>query len=142
MAAPTSRVKPVPRGDSAPQVLLVEDDPAIVELMQLVLADEGLSVDVTRTGTRALEMARQRRPEVAILDLGLPEMYGKTLGKNLRQLYPDLPLLVVSALPSNAVAQDAWEMGAFSYITKPFELDALSAAVKRGLDLGRGHTVH
>ncbi|HEU0167666.1 MAG TPA: response regulator [Chloroflexota bacterium] len=132
----------MPGGDGAPQVLLVEDDPAIVELMQLVLADEGLTVDVARTGTRALEMARQRRPQVAILDLGLPEMYGKTLGKNLRKLYPDLPLLVVSALPSNAVAQDAWEMGAFSYITKPFELDVLSAAVKRGLDLGRAHTIH
>ena len=142
MPARTRRTNALPGGDNSPQVLLVEDDPAIVELMQLVLADEGLSVDVARTGTKALEMARQRRPQVAILDLGLPEMYGKTLGQNLRKLYPDLPLLVVSALPSNAVAQDAWEMGAFSYITKPFELDALSAAVKRGLDLGRHNTIH
>jgi DNA-binding response OmpR family regulator len=129
-------------GDSQPRVLLVEDDPAIVELMQLVLADEGLTVEVARSGTLALELARRHRPQVAVLDLGLPEMYGKTLGRNLHQLYPDLPLLVVSALPSNAVAQDAWEMGAFSYITKPFELDAFSAAVKRGLSLSGPHTIH
>jgi len=132
---------PAPDGQP-PQVLLVEDDPAIVELMQLVLADDGLTVEVACSGARALELARQRQPQVAILDLGLPEMHGTTLGRNLHQLYPDLPLLVVSALPCNAVAQDAWDMGAFSYITKPFELDAFSAAVQRGLNLSQRHDLN
>jgi len=121
------------KGQSA-HVLLVEDDPAIRELMQMVLGDMGLSIDVASTGPMALELASQRQPNMVILDLGLPEMYGKTVGSVLRRRYgSNLPVMVVSALSAPAVAQDAWEIGAFAYITKPFELDAFSETVQRGL---------
>jgi DNA-binding response OmpR family regulator len=120
------------------RVLLVEDDQAISELMFSVLSGMGLSVDVAPNGTRALELASQHQPSLVVLDLGLPEMYGKTVAANLRSRYKDLPVLVVSALTSAAVAEDAWEVGAFSYLTKPFELDAFTAAVERGLKLSRG----
>lgn len=117
------------------RVLLVEDDQAISELMQMVLKGMGLSVDVAPTGHRALELAQLHRPALVVLDLGLPEMYGKTVAANLRRQYGNLPVLVVSALSSSAVAEDAWEIGAFAYITKPFELDAFTDAVQRGLKL-------
>lgn len=119
------------------RVLLVEDDSAISELMQMMLADMGLAVDVAATGSRAIELAELNPPALAILDLGLPEMYGKTVAAKLRSRYASLPMFVVSALSASTVAEDAWAMGAFTYITKPFELDAFSAAVKRGLELAR-----
>ena len=118
------------------RILLVEDDQAISELMQTLLRGMGVSVDVASNGTRALELAQQNRPSLVVLDLGLPEMYGKTVAANLRRQYDDLPVMVVSALSSSAVAEDAWEIGAFTYITKPFELDAFTNAVERGLELG------
>jgi DNA-binding response OmpR family regulator len=117
------------------RVLLVEDDQAISELMQMVLKGMGLSVDVAPNGHRALELAQENRPALVVLDLGLPEMYGKTVAANLRRQYDNLPVMVVSALSSSAVAEDAWEIGAFTYITKPFELDAFTDAVERGLNL-------
>jgi len=120
------------------RVLLVEDDQAISELMQTLLRGMGLRVDVAPNGTRALELANQHRPSLVVLDLGLPEMYGKTVAANLRRQYDDLPVMVVSALSSSAVAEDAWEIGAFTYITKPFELDAFTHAVERGLALDAG----
>ncbi len=122
------------KGDGQ-RVLLVEDDQAISELMQMVLRGMGLSVDVAHNGRRALELAEKQRPALVVLDLGLPEMYGKTVAKNLRSRYQNLPVLVVSALSASAVAEDAWAMGAFTYITKPFELDAFTEAVERGLSL-------
>jgi len=125
------------RDDGERRVLLVEDDHAISELMQTVLHDMGLSVDVAGNGLRALELADINPPNLVILDLGLPEMYGTTVADNLRQRYANLPVMVVSALSSSAVAQDAWEMGAFTYITKPFELDVFTAAVERGLKMGQ-----
>lgn len=120
------------------RVLLVEDDQAISELMQMVLKGMGLSVDVAPNGHRALELAKQNRPALVVLDLGLPEMYGKTVAANLRRQYDSLPVMVVSALSSSAVAEDAWEIGAFTYVTKPFEIEAFTAAVERGLKLDRG----
>jgi DNA-binding response OmpR family regulator len=123
------------RESDSRRVLLVEDDQAISELMQMVLRGMGLAVDVAANGKRALELADQHRPALVVLDLGLPEMYGKTVAANLRDRYQGLPVMVVSALSASAVAEDAWEVGAFTYITKPFELDAFTAAVERGLAL-------
>ena len=118
------------------RVLLVEDDQGIRELMEVVLTGMGLAVDAASNGVRALELAKQHRPALVVLDLGLPGMYGKTVAAHLRQEYHNLPVMVVSALSSSAVAEDAWEIGAFTYITKPFELDAFTSAVERGLQLG------
>ena len=118
------------------RVLLVEDDQGIRELMEVVLTGMGLSVDAAPNGTRALELAKQNRPALVVLDLGLPGMYGKTVAAHLRRQYHNLPVMVVSALSSSAVAEDAWEIGAFTYITKPFELDAFTNAVEHGLKLG------
>jgi len=128
---------PGPAGGIDRRVLLVEDDQAISELMQKVLGGMGLAVDVASDGKRALELAEKHRPALVVLDLGLPEMYGKVVAANLRDRYKNLPVMVVSALSASAVAEDAWEIGAFTYITKPFELDAFTAAVERGLSLGR-----
>jgi two-component system KDP operon response regulator KdpE len=122
--------------DGERHVLLVEDDQAISELMEMVLRSMGLSVDVARNGRRALELASHSRPDLVVLDLGLPEMYGKTVAARLRRQYTNLPVMVVSALPASAVAEDAWEVGAFAYMTKPFELDAFTEAVEKGLNLG------
>src|SRR5579885_2816238 len=67
------------------RVLLVEDDPAISELLQTVLMGMGLHVDVAPNGSRALELAEKHRPSLVVLDLGLPEMYGKTVAATLRR---------------------------------------------------------
>ena len=60
------------------------------------------------------------------------------VAEQLRRLHKKLPVMVVSALAPTAVAEDAWAIGAYTYITKPFELEAFAAAVKRGLRLD-GH---
>ncbi|HLG71458.1 MAG TPA: response regulator [Chloroflexota bacterium] len=121
--------------ESARRVLLVEDDQAISELMEMVLRSMGLCVDVAHNGRSALELASHSRPDLVVLDLGLPEMYGKTVAARLKRQYNNLPVMLVSALPSSAVAEDAWEVGAFTYMTKPFELDAFTEAVEKGLSL-------
>jgi DNA-binding response OmpR family regulator len=119
--------------EGAARVLLVEDDEAISKLMQAVLRDMNVIVDVAYNGAAAIALATKRRPALVVLDLGLPEMYGKTVAARLKQIHNNLPVMVVSALSPSAVAEDAWEIGAYTYITKPFELEAFSAAVRQGL---------
>lgn len=117
-------------------VLLVEDDDPISELIRLMLLDMGLPVEVARSGPEAIAMAARQRPALVILDLGLPDMYGRAVGRRLRRLYPNVPIMVISALAGSTVAEDAWAIGAFAYLTKPFELEALTDAIRRGLALG------
>jgi DNA-binding response OmpR family regulator len=126
-------------GDGKGRVLLVEDDEAISSLMQTVLREMDLSVDVAPNGPKAIELANKRRPSLVVLDLGLPDMYGKTVAEQLRRLHKKVPVMVVSALAPTAVAEDAWQIGAYTYITKPFELEAFTSAVKRGLRMADGH---
>lgn len=131
-------MQPAIDGASASRrVLVVEDDPAISSLMQAVLRDAGATIDVATDGPAALTIASDQQPDLVILDLGLPNMYGTAVAEQLRQQLGSVPILVVSALPASAVAADAWQIGAFTYITKPFELDAFSAAVQRGLAISQ-----
>jgi len=76
-------------------------------------------------------------PRLVILDLGLPGLYGTSLAITLRAEFPGLPFIVVSALQADAVAQDAWSIGAAAYLTKPFDCDELLATVRRVLAASR-----
>ena len=114
-------------------VLVIEDDEAIARFVASAIVDLGLSVAVARTGHQGLEMAAQRPPNLVVLDLGLPGLYGTTLGITLRASQPGLPIIVMSALPRHAVAADAWMIGAHTYLTKPFDVDALETAVRSAL---------
>jgi DNA-binding response OmpR family regulator len=112
-------------------VLVVEDDAAIGTLLRVLLEGDGLRVDVARTGHQAMELAAEREPVVTIVDIGLPGLNGATVAVGLRCRYRRLPIIVVSALPEPAVAQTARECEATAYFTKPFETEALLAAVRR-----------
>jgi len=111
-------------------VLVVEDDDAVANLLDTLLSELGCAVRVARTGHQALEMAAGDAPSLVILDLGLPGLYGTSVGVTLRHMHPKLPLIIVSALPDSAVAQDAWSVGAQAYFTKPFDCDQLLAKAR------------
>lgn len=119
--------------NSSERVLVIEDDQTIVELIRVVLTDEGYDVSVAATGDQALDSASPEKPAMVVLDMYVPGASGKLLTDGLRGKYgQDLPVLLVSA--SN-VDGEAQELGAYEYVAKPFDLDDLLAAVRRGLAL-------
>ncbi|MFJ7179261.1 response regulator [Streptomyces massasporeus] len=123
------------------RVLVVEDEPPLVRALTINLRARGYEVDAAPDGTAALRLAAERRPDVVVLDLGLPDMDGIDVIKALRG-WTRVPLVVLSARRTTHEKVDALEAGADDYLTKPFDmaelLARLRAAVRRNAPDGAG----
>ncbi len=110
-------------------VLLVEDDPVILQLLVVNFELEGYEVLTATQGAEALEVARERRPEVVVSDIMMPVMNGMDLLAKMAA-DPDLagvPVVLLSAKAQAADVRAGLDAGAADYVTKPFEpLDLLS----------------
>ncbi|HEX6511542.1 MAG TPA: response regulator [Chloroflexota bacterium] len=117
--------------DMAHRILVVDDDSTIVDLIKAVLADEGFAVTTALDGREALDGRSEGPPDLVVLDMFLPTMSGEEVADALRAKYgPDLPILVTSA---SKVDVEAQALGAYENLPKPFDLEELLAAVRRGL---------
>jgi DNA-binding response OmpR family regulator len=123
---------------SLPLVLVAEDDEDILLLVATRLKRDGFDVVTARTGGEALALARERRPVVAVLDIGMPPPDGIEVVKQIRA---DIELRTMQLLLLTAKAQEAdvrrgFEAGADAYVRKPFSPADLSARVKElaGID--------
>jgi two-component system response regulator QseB len=125
----------------APKVLLVEDDPRLVDLLSTLLAEEGYDVDVARDGHRGLHWGLARRYDVLVLDRRLPALDGLDLLARLRGQGVTTPVLVLSALANPADRVAGLDAGAEDYLGKPFDVDELLARLRalrrRHLDTAR-----
>lgn len=113
-------------------VLVVDDDPDFRHAIQLALEDEGLSVQTAADGREALDRGMRERPAIVVLDMSLPLLGGERVALGIRAAHDQhVPILVITA--DGRAAEKATRVGAFDYLHKPFELDALVAAEHRGL---------
>jgi two-component system response regulator MprA len=113
----------------AEHILIIEDDPQIADLLRRGLLYEGYAVDVARDGPDGLTTARDRPPQLVLLDLMLPSMDGLTVCQRLRAA-SDVPILILTAkdaIPDRVKGLDA---GADDYLVKPFDFDELLARVR------------
>ncbi|MEM7309350.1 MAG: response regulator transcription factor [Planctomycetota bacterium] len=117
---------------SKPTVLVVEDDPDIVELLVYNLQREGFIVHSAADGERGLGLALRRRPEVVLLDLMLPGMDGLEVCRRLRSERDgqDIPIIMLTAKGEETDVVLGLEMGADDYITKPFSPREVLARVR------------
>ncbi|MEV0637398.1 response regulator [Streptomyces sp. NPDC050619] len=111
------------------RVLVVEDDPQLVRALVINLRARRYGVEVAPDGATALRLAAARRPEVVVLDLGLPDMDGVDVIKALRG-WTRVPILVLSARRASDEKVAALDAGADDYITKPFSMDELLARLR------------
>ena len=112
-----------------PLVLLVEDDPALRGLLDLLFEDTGIPVEPIADGHRAIERLVYGRPLLVVLDLDLPNVDGAGVAAELRARYGDaVPIVVISALPGARRA--AHEMGAAACFAKPFDPEELVETVR------------
>ena len=111
-----------------PLVLVVDDDPDILDAICDILEAEHYRVSRARHGGEALDRVAEERPAVILLDLMMPVMDGVTFASLLRQrpMVADVPILVISA---DGNPQRAASVGARGYLAKPFDIDALLAHV-------------
>src|ERR687896_2643723 len=113
-------------------VLIIEDDPRVLRLEQLVLEKEGYTVVSVGSGEEALEILAEISPSLMMLDVGLPGMDGFTTCQRIREFSP-VPILMVTGRDFNEDKVRGLEMGADDYITKPFSPNELAARVKAAL---------
>jgi two-component system response regulator AtoC len=116
-----------------PRILIVDDEARFCEVFTMLLADLDAEIITANSGEEALAKAKEQRPDLLLTDLAMPGMDGLALMKACRDLYNDLPVLVVTAFGSIESAVAAMRTGAFDYVTKPVEEEALILTVKKAL---------
>jgi two-component system response regulator MprA len=111
------------------RILIIEDDPAILKVLQRGLAYEGYTVDVATDGRTGLNLAHDHHPDLVILDWMLPGMDGLEVCRRLR-LQGGLPILMLTAKDTIQDRVQGLDAGADDYIVKPFNLDELTARIR------------
>lgn len=112
-----------------PTVLLVDDEPQIIEFLRVGFGYEGFAVRVAQTGQEALESVRRQKPDLVILDLMLPGLDGMTVARHLRQSH-DTAIIMLTAKEDIDDRVAGLDNGADDYVTKPFVFKELMARVR------------
>jgi len=118
---------------SAPlRVLVVDDEPPIRKLMRVGLSTQGYQVIDAANGKAALALLEQK-PDLIILDLGLPDMQGLDLLRMLRERDENVPIVVLSSRGDESAKVQALDIGADDYVTKPFSMNEFLARIRTAL---------
>lgn len=115
-----------------PKILIVEDDKAVGNLIETTLETQGYEFFTSRTGQDAILQAAAQKPDVIILDLGLPDFDGVQLIEKIRN-WSEVPIIVVSARSEDTDKITALDSGADDYLTKPFSVSELLARLRVAL---------
>jgi DNA-binding response OmpR family regulator len=112
------------------RILIVDDDPSVSSVLRRGLNYEAFAVDVAASGEEALEIARERYPDLVILDVMMPGLDGLEVLKRLRAADEHLPVLMLTAKDRDSDLVAGLEGGADDYLTKPFTFKVLLARVR------------
>jgi two-component system response regulator MtrA len=115
-----------------PRVLVVDDDPALAEMLTIVLRGEGFDTAVVRDGGRAVEVFRDLHPDLILLDLMLPGMSGMDVCKEIR-VESGVPIIMLTARTDTVDVVLGLEAGADDYVMKPFKPKELTARIRARL---------
>jgi DNA-binding response OmpR family regulator len=145
MRVETSRAPAFQRSEVAPsyavplsggvmeRILVVEDDRAVQKALKRLFEAEGFAVEISADGKSALDAYRAVTPAAVVLDLRLPAMSGRDVCREIKQMAPSLPVIVLSAASDVSDKVLLLELGADDYVTKPFSPRELLARVRAAL---------
>lgn len=115
------------------KILIVDDEPPIRRLLRVGLATEGYTTIEAENAEQAIRALEKEKPDLVLLDLGLPDMPGHRLLELWRAQALDIPILILSSRTDEIGIVDALELGADDYVTKPFGLRELAARIRVAL---------
>lgn len=117
------------------KILLIEDDNGIRTTLKEILTDRGFLIDVVEDGAEGLKIIKKSPPDLLLLDLGLPKISGESICKEVHRLYPNLPIIIITAKNNTEDVVNGLTIGAVDYLSKPFQLDELIARMKLRLKI-------
>lgn len=123
------------------KLLVVDDDPGMLQSLAQVLRRGGHEVVVARNGRDAMDLVRAERPDVIVTDINMPEMDGIETILEVRREREAIPIIAISGggrVPPDLLLDSADMLGAFETLQKPLEAEALLASVERALAGGDG----
>ncbi len=119
------------------KILVVDDEPRMVDLLKLRLEQEGASVETATDGAKGFRRASLGGPDLVVMDLNMPGVNGFEAIRSLRVSQPELPVVVLTGYASEATFQSAKEAGTDACAAKPADLKALVATITAVLAEGR-----
>lgn len=119
------------------KLLVVDDEPAVVDLFESVFRQRGLEVVSARSATEAMELATRHQVDVVVLDVILPDRSGLDVFRELKQLDARIPVIVMTAGSASDTAIEAMGLGALDYLVKPLDVRELHALVDQALEIRR-----
>jgi two-component system KDP operon response regulator KdpE len=124
------------RSHGQPGILVVDDEPHVLEALSTILESRGYFVRVAPNGPMALDAIAMERPDVVLLDLAMPGINGVEVCRRIRS-WCRVPILVLSALSDEARKVRALDAGADDYVTKPFQVEELLARIRAAIRRGQ-----
>src|SRR5687768_13761464 len=120
-----------------PSILVVDDDPRLRHLVEVILGTEGYTCHMADDGDRVLDAVRQHRPDLVLLDLKMRRVSGIEALQRLRRAGEDVPVIILTAVGEESLILAAYEAGADDYVTKPFLAKVLLARIRAVLRRSR-----
>ncbi len=119
------------------KILVIDDDETIRDVLQLFLSKEGFEVTVAASAEEGLDILFSEAPDLLLVDMVMPGMGGMDILKVLKQKNINIPVIMITAFGTIESAVEAMKLGAYDYITKPLNLEALVITIKRAVDVSR-----
>ena len=112
------------------RILVVDDEPAILRFLRASLESQGYTVSTAADARTALDLVRRHTADLVVLDLGLPDMDGLDVVRQIRDGGETLPIIILSSRDNESAKVEALDRGSDDYVTKPFGIDELLARIR------------
>ena len=114
-------------------ILLVDDEPEVLRLFKRILSAESALILAAQSGAEALEIARQTPLDLVILDVKLPDVSGTEVLRRIRKIDAGVPVIMVTSYGSVETVRTSMKLGAFDYLTKPFDNQEIRRVAREAL---------
>ena len=115
------------------RILVVDDEESIREFLDIMLRKEGYEVTMAEDGARAIDLLKKKTFDLVMSDLQMPQVTGLELLKHVKDNFPDLLFMMITAFGTTETAVEAMKLGAYDYITKPFKIDEVRIVIGNAL---------
>jgi two-component system response regulator PilR (NtrC family) len=115
------------------RILVVDDEESIREFLEIMLRKEGYEVTCVEDGQKALDVIKKKTVDMVISDLQMPNLTGIELLRQVKDQYPNLLFMMITAFGTTETAVEAMKLGAYDYITKPFKIDEVRINIANAL---------
>lgn len=115
-------------------ILIVDDEPDICEMLARLFSEEGYSATTVVSGKGAVKRVMEGEVDVVLLDIIMPQPDGIDVLRQIKSIRSGLPVVMMTAFGDLTTARDAMRLGAYDYITKPFDFECVKKIIQQGLE--------